>query len=311
MDASVTRIEGSAFNGCYDLTNVIIGSSVVDIGDFAFYGSGLQSVTVGPSVSQINYLTFSNCYNLRHVILGVSVTLIDREAFTNSAVQSVVGSSVITVEDYAFEDCAELETVAVGSSLQYIGESAFYNCNQLRNLSTLDFVAYIGGAAFEGCSSLPEFSLSALKQIHYSTFSGTGIEGVLLPSVESISEWAFLYCVHLKRILIPSTNLTFVANTAFAGTCASSSSIVYVSDAVDPNVYRNKFFRCTVLALPPSEFPTTLSLEVPYTPACSTPGMFYSADNGGTCVVCPAGRFANATGCHVCPGQCQCRCQCL
>lgn len=64
---------------------------------------------------------------------GIPVTGIGNGAFSDSAVRSVtIPKSVTEIRDYAFEDCAFLESIVIPDSVRYIGNFAFYNCNSLQ-----------------------------------------------------------------------------------------------------------------------------------------------------------------------------------
>ncbi len=94
------------------MTSVNIPSSVITIGDKAFYGcSTLASVIVIPnSVTAIEDYVFYGCSSL---------TSMD------------IPNSVKNIGDYAFRSCSGLTSVTIPSSVKSIGEDAFYNCNAL------------------------------------------------------------------------------------------------------------------------------------------------------------------------------------
>ena len=139
----VTSIGGSAFSGCYGLTNVVIGNSVTSIGDYAFEDcynltSGLTSVTIGNSVTTIGYGAFSGCYGLTNVVIGNSVT---------------------SIGDYAFEDCSSLTSIEIPNSVTSIGEKAFRNCRRLTSVTIGNSVTSIGNCAFDDCTSLKDLRI--------------------------------------------------------------------------------------------------------------------------------------------------------
>ena len=70
IPGTVTTIGEGAFEGCYDLTSVIIPDSVVTIGKNAFIRcSSLYSVTFGSNVETIGEGAFSECYGLSSVVI--------------------------------------------------------------------------------------------------------------------------------------------------------------------------------------------------------------------------------------------------
>lgn len=67
---SVMSIEGSAFWGCSELTNVTIPNSVTRICDYAFYRcSSLTNVTIPDSVISIGNFVFKGCSGLTSVVI--------------------------------------------------------------------------------------------------------------------------------------------------------------------------------------------------------------------------------------------------
>ena len=96
IEAGVTSIGSSAFNGCSSLASVTIPDSVTSIGDYAFYGcSSLESVTIPDSVTTIGEAAFRNCSSL------ASVTIPD---------------SVTSIGNYAFDVCSKLKDAAFGGT---------------------------------------------------------------------------------------------------------------------------------------------------------------------------------------------------
>ena len=97
-----------------DITEVIIGDNITDIGDTIFMESNIKKVTIGNDVKTIGSSAFSWSSNLEEVIFGESV--------------EVVG-------DYAFDSCSNLKEIIIPDSVESIGNWAFYDCNGIENLT--------------------------------------------------------------------------------------------------------------------------------------------------------------------------------
>ena len=105
---SVTRIGNSAFQGCSNLSSVIIPNSVVFINPYAFEScSSLTSIDIPGSVMLINTSAFENCSNLTSATIGEGVSII---------------------RDYAFSCCSNLTSINIPESVTSVGERAFQYC---------------------------------------------------------------------------------------------------------------------------------------------------------------------------------------
>lgn len=94
-------------------TSLDIPNGVVEIGDFAFFGSkNLISVTISESVTKIGEWAFA--------LGGLKVANIPNK--------------VKTIGDYAFDGCENLEQVYISAGVTHIGENAFDGCWSLRSV---------------------------------------------------------------------------------------------------------------------------------------------------------------------------------
>ena len=120
-----------------NLKNLIISNTVLEIGNYAFYGcSGLTNLSIGNSVRVIGENAFSLCKGLASLIIDNSVISIGKSAFSNcSELLSVcIGNSVTSIGSEAFLYCSKLTSVTIGNSVASIGSSAFNICNNLNTI---------------------------------------------------------------------------------------------------------------------------------------------------------------------------------
>ena len=147
----MTSISRYAFFQCSSLTSVSFesGSQLTSIGSYAFYNSGLTTITIPASVTSIGTQAFYDCNGFSVYIengITMSITTGSGQSFyggsnVNVVIVScsggiVIGSgsatipSVVTsIADSAFSGCYSLTSVSFesGSQLESIGQYAFSN----------------------------------------------------------------------------------------------------------------------------------------------------------------------------------------
>ena len=241
---TVTTIDEYAFNGCTNLAEVEIPSSVTTIGKRAFYGTALTSVTIPENVTTIGQEAFYECKSLENVTIPESVTSIGNYAFKNTALKSVtLPNSVKTIGQGAFSGCTKLESVTIPSGVTTIGMQAFYGSG-LKSVELPETVTSIGQAAFNGCKNLTSVTIpTSVKTIGNYAFANTGLTSVEIPtSVITIGENAFNGSA-LTSVTIPSSVKTISAS-AFKN-CKNLASVTIPSSVT--SIGKGAFQNCTSL----------------------------------------------------------------
>ena len=187
---SVTTIGYSAFSGCSGLTcATCLATTPPTISnnvDYAFYSEVTDQATL--YVPEESVSAYQTAYNWKdfYQIVGITVTpAIDdfevdgvwyRAIDENTAMViqkpdedelysgDVVIPEEVTYEDYtftvtaidegAFEDCYELNSVVIGDAVENIGENAFQGCTGLTSVTIGSGVTNIGAKAFNYCNAL-------------------------------------------------------------------------------------------------------------------------------------------------------------
>ncbi|MCD7713903.1 MAG: leucine-rich repeat domain-containing protein [Prevotella sp.] len=142
---SLDTIANAAFAGLIStLKEITIPDGVKFIGDNAFYGAGLEKVTIGTGLEEIYHEAFGYCTSLKTMFynatnckyaeLDCSATYMDVTQYNPTAYW--YGS-----EYSVFEYCTGPETVVIGSNVESIPGNLFFDCTALKTIYSLNTAA--------------------------------------------------------------------------------------------------------------------------------------------------------------------------
>ena len=149
----ITRIDPSAFSGCFKVTNISIPDSVESIGSSAFEGcTKLKKMILPNSVTSLGSRAFSGCSELECVEMSNSI--------------KSVGSSV-------FAGCYSLHTLTIPQCLCNSNLEGVIANSGIRKLILADGVTSVQYNMFYGCENLMELVLpNSVTEIDNNAFQG-------------------------------------------------------------------------------------------------------------------------------------------
>ncbi|MBQ7710688.1 MAG: leucine-rich repeat protein [Bacteroidales bacterium] len=206
-----------------------ISYNVTAVGDYAFTGFPLTSVTISTGISSIGNLAFKGCPSLVNVMLPDSLVFIGGEAFQGCPITSItIPRTVTSIGSSAFKNCTSLTTVNFNADSCYApasSMSAIFAYSGITNLNIGSTVRRIPGDAFAFCYNLTNviFPNSLTYIGEYSFWADTLLTSVVIPdSVRTIADGAFYYCTGLANLVIGS-GVDSIGMEAFVGDTNISS----------------------------------------------------------------------------------------
>lgn len=185
-NAIIETATNSLLVGC---NTTIIPDGISEIGAYAFKGcTNLSSITIPSSVRLIGSHAFENCTNISKT--NYTGTLMDWCNITfmnngNPCIYSknlyindielkgnlVLPDSIITLKNYTFLNCQNIQSITIPNSVISIGEYTFSGCSSLTSIVIPNNVTYINHGAFQNCSSLKSVTIgSSVKHIGSQAF---------------------------------------------------------------------------------------------------------------------------------------------
>ena len=167
----------------------------LEIGDMAFAGSALKTLTLNDNVAKVGMGAFSSCNELEQANISKSAHF---------------GS-------HAFASCNSLTAVSL-NGIDAVSEAMFASCPELKTVGGTENLKYIGPSAFAACLALDTFVFgNSLQTVGDGAFSSTALAAADLSACDrltSIGDWAFSFCKELSSIALPA-KLKHIGKGAF------------------------------------------------------------------------------------------------
>lgn len=215
----VIAIDDYAFAETKELVSITLPSSLETIGEKAFWGSGLNRITIPMGkLTGIGTSVFSGCWYLQSVALPSTVKKIGDDAFSYCyELQTISMPGVVSIGKYAFKNCNALTEIVLPEPLKYIRNEAFSQCDNLQKVTCGNNLLSIGEFAFTQCPELVTIELpESLREMQKGAFQQSGIHHIKIPNkIKVITEGLFSMS-KLQTIILPE-NLEKIEPYAFAG----------------------------------------------------------------------------------------------
>ena len=201
---------------------------------------------------------------------GILTGITDPDKLIGSLV--LLPDSITEIDMLAFADCTGLKRISIPNSVKVIGDSAFFNCTGLARIGIPNSITEIGKCAFSFCNSLTRVTIPAgVTIIDQEVFSAcTSLTSVTIPHtvtvigsaaftccfnlpaiVIAIFPFAFSTCRNLKTVIIESTVIKDIDETAFENVHADIHFTVK-TDAVKAMLKKNTAIRDEQITVEPN-----------------------------------------------------------
>ena len=217
---NVETIGKNAFYGCTalgsDVTRPIRLTKTYAIGVSAFEDCTSLTAVDLTALRNTGTRAFYGCTALSDVRMNAD-TKLSAWMFANTGLRQVELYTRLSVPDFCFESCEQLETVIFRESLVSIGAYAFTGCENLSRVVFEGSVDFIGNYAFSMCGALESFALPD-SPVGFGQFCFYYEYGSRVEAADRTKA--------LKNLILgPNTRITEVNAPVFRGTCLSTFTV--------------------------------------------------------------------------------------
>lgn len=212
ISSNITAIGGDAFYGCLsfthfegygDGTELVLPSSVENIGSYAFKSTRITKINFGSNSNlTISDHAFSNCNYLNGLVLPASLGSIADDAFKGSG-GSAEQCGEATIPGLAYKAVCQLSSISKITFLTDIPDLEWEGSHpplvgSLQSISFDSNVTRIGNYTFSGFYKLETIeAFGGVGTIGQGAFQGTGITSINMPDNVSLGAAAFAGCLGL------------------------------------------------------------------------------------------------------------------
>ncbi len=247
---SGVRIGANAFANQTEITSVTIGTTVQEIGSYAFQNCiSLQSVTfqAGSVLTSIGSYAFSNCYELSSINLEACTHLttlgtngvgyIFQNCNKLSIDLEINSSDLQNVGTYAFSYCGITGVdLSKCTSLTDLGNYAFGQNDALTSIKFPSSLVFLGQNTFRGSDNITEIDLSNTQVKHLSATRN---------AVQTAYTGLFIFdCENLETVKLPE-GFQSIGLNSFNG--ATNLKAIYIGKGEANDLSSLSSFQCGAL----------------------------------------------------------------
>lgn len=156
-------------------------------------------------------------YFCRAVRLGSTITTINGYAFAycESLEYITMPSNVTTIQAYAFQNCFALHAVSLSNKITTLNNNAFAYCQSLLNIVIPNTTTKLGANTFRSCTALTYLNLpKTITQMGTYTFADCYSlrKAVYPPNITGVYGYLFYNCTSLQEFILNNKVTTIAAN---------------------------------------------------------------------------------------------------
>ena len=245
--------------------------------------SYIESVSLTGNIKELESGLFQDCIRLFEINLPSTIESVGIRVFTNTgyyndnrnwegkllyinniliaAKKNIFGDCIIkegtrAIAGYAFDDCADLQSVTIPEGVTKIESGTFSGCGNLKRISIPKSVNYIDSAFYE-CEKLEEVYISDVEKwlsiegygspLEYANklyLNNEEIKSLEIPNtISKINKYALSFDT-LEQVFVPSSVVS-IESYAFYG--ASNLKQIYLSEGL-VSIGKNAFENCSNLS---------------------------------------------------------------
>jgi len=262
---SIIEIGEKAFKNCYFLKEVTLGEDLEIINNEAFYNcESLSKVILNEKLKEIKKEAFSYCTSLKELYIGNNLEFIGEKVFFQTKIDNLkinnnnnyfsIDNQILTSKNkdkiyYAGNDIKR--NVVISNNTKYIEDFAFYDNQNLESIYLPEDLEYIGKEAFKNCKNLNIVKFSNSKQLEIAEgafYNCLGLKEIKFSlGLEIIGNEAFKNCYNLKIIEFnTSTNINIKNISSIGKSCFKNcvSLISFIMPDTVTKIGEESFYNC-------------------------------------------------------------------